>query len=261
MLSHIIFLLDFTTHKNIAYEQLINLELRGIESSTNQYIAAKILDQIDNSEEPTTKTALNNQQTASETLQIPNSANSGLFLAQNSTTKKRLKIPKILKEKLLSELYRLMETACTDYMLLWQSIEHENGQISKLAISLEKSQESIKSVLSFYEKNRRYLVGALRAQQVFGRFLKDVIGQKVEGKKLIQEALDRVLKGLRQHGDVKRVAFDADLDGFGTPCLILRSEKEVHFLRFDELLKRLEHNLSLFVRSLLLWCGFLPKFS
>ena len=224
-LSYIAFLTDFTKKRGIAYEQLLHLEIGGIDSLDAQYIICKLRNTIDQEEDiPTDQQS----EATSSSLKDTQTGTSGA----RGRRKGVLKVPKLLRDRLLTELYRLLEKVTTEYMYFWQSIEEENPPISKLYSSLKKAQVCIGSTLSFWSKNERYFNAIMPAQEIYGRFLIEVIHQKVAGLRIVKAALMKVKKISEYKTEVKNVDFLENLVGMQTPCLILRRTKNVKFFHF-----------------------------
>ena len=59
-------------------------------------------------------------------------------------------------------------------------------------------------------------------QELYGRFLKDVLDQRQEGLSLIKEAVSNLRKMSKERLHLKNINFLTDITNFPVPCLIIK---------------------------------------
>ena len=207
---------DFTNKLNLAYEQLLILEMKSTLTFNSLYIAYKVRDKIDSEED---SVGLQEQGQGGEHPQSE--------VSTSANKKLKLRVPKLLRERLQNELYRLLERATTEYMYFWQLIQDENPPISKLYSSLKESQIWIRRSLDFWSKNEKYLRLMISAQEIYGRFLKEIVFQREEGERIINEAVMSLKKNSQFKTQVANLDFLEDIGNMEGACLIIKSSSNV----------------------------------
>ena len=144
-----------------------------------------------------------------------------------STLQPKAEVPKQIKERLSQRAHRFLEKAATEYMLLWQTVNEENPAIDKIYDRIKDSHRSIEKSLQHWKKNLKYFKFMPNVQELYGRFLKDVLHQNQEGTELIYGALERIKKESRQRLLPKNISYLTDFSNFPVPCLVLKKSISV----------------------------------
>ena len=139
-LSYLIFLTEKLQKMSIAYENIYIIETGpNTLDITSRYILKTLKKQIDEADEE--KTKLRHESVNPENLQ--NSTRSGT----------RLKVPKMVKERITIQMHKHLEKATTDFMGLWQTVNEENSKINKISFAVKQAHKNISNSRSFWAKN------------------------------------------------------------------------------------------------------------
>ena len=209
---------------SIAYENIYIIETGpNTLDITSRYILKTLKKQIDEADEE--KTKLRHESVNPENLQ--NSTRSGT----------RLKVPKMVKERITIQMHKHLEKATTDFMGLWQTVNEENSKINKISFAVKQAHKNISNSRSFWAKNFKYLSSLPRLQELYGRFLKDVLDQKDDGTRLIQEAMISLRRQSIEKVMLKNVGYLAEISGFSMPSFVLMKSASVRKTRKPEIIQ------------------------
>ena len=215
VLSHVSFLIDYMSKRNLAYEQLLEIELNYSNlDALDCYKIKKMKELLDKEEEDSPSSRMT----------------SDAFTGAKAVPKAKrnaLKIPKVLKEKLMVEFSSLMEKSATELIYLWQTLLGENPQVSKVYSGMQDSVKSVEASLKFWSKNSKFLDSVASSMEMYGRFLRDVVDQKEMGDKIILEAYSEVRKAQSKMFQIENLSFTSDLENLQLPCFILRKKNMV----------------------------------
>ena len=225
-ISYVAYLADFLGNDRLAYQQIYHIRQFKRLGLVQMYTLNKIKNQIDAED--------GNSQRAKKRLNRGFSSDTGamkkiqgrkrvIYRSQGN----RLKIPKVLKERLTTQLYSNLEKACTEFMYLWQTIEDENPQISKIFNFSKNSYSYISLCIEYWEKNKRYFKQLLGPQEAYGRFLKQVVDLKKEGGAILKEACFNYKKRIKQDLKIENVKVLTDIEGFQVPSFRIQKNNGV----------------------------------
>ena len=198
--------------RNVAYEQLFSLkfEYTGISNANIVYKIVKLQELIEKEEQ--------------ETFDIIETQNKS---KQNSRRSNKLKIPKVVQEKLISEFFERMEHSTSELTYLWQTMAGESPEIVKIDSGIKDSQKGIIECLDFYQKNAKFIQDNCSVLDVYGQYLRDVLGRKEEGGEIVKKALNSFKQLNKQRLKIQNIQVETDISQFSLPCFRIRYSTEV----------------------------------
>ena len=214
-ISYLIFIVDFLKRKSLAYENIHKIESKTKRLSlTGKFVLKKLKMIIDEEEE---ETMMAKSGTLAGAIQ-------DFATAVNSKTlgRGKVRIPKALKQKLSLQMNRHLERATTSIIYQWRMVNEENPTINKINVGVKDSHKAIQECLNYYRKNLRYFSSAPSVQELYGRFLKDVLDQREEGMEMISEAVLNLRMMSKEKLLFKNINFLTEITNFPVPCLIVK---------------------------------------
>ena len=122
---------------------------------------------------------------------------------------------------------KLLEISSTDFMFLWQTVNEDHPTIHKIFSGIKDAHKSITFCKDFWSKNYKYFRFMASIQEIYGRFLKDVLNQRKEGLELISEAVKSIKKKSVDTLLLKNISLETSMSGFPISCLILKKQANV----------------------------------
>ena len=212
-LSYLIFLTEKLNRFSTAYENIYKAEIDTDKLTlTSRYILKTLKTSIDEADQDTSLRRLDSTNQDSST-----SAGSG----------SKLKVPKLIKERITLQMHKNLEKATSEFMGLWQIVNEENPAIDKINSRVKKAHKHISISRLFWTKNLKYLRSLPRLQELYGRFLKDVLDQGDEGSELINEAVKTLRRQSLEKLLLKNLSYLSEISNFPIPCFVVMKPASV----------------------------------
>ena len=253
-ISYSIFLRDFLRNRLMAYQQVYSILNKPDLTLEQVFMVKQLKDQLDNEDDFLDfKDEDDQDEEQSEDVIGIKEGRGGNSRAGRL---QKLKIPVVVKERLLSSLVTLLEKASIRYLNLWQTLSDPNPQISKIYQTAKTSQIHIRACLDFWEKNEAKLVTIVSAQFVYGKFLRDGIYLREQGDEILESAVREVKKRMRDKLKIKNLDHMAELGDIQLPCFQLMKRLGVSNFSFKNREQRAKNSHSLNQRDFTIFCKF-----
>ena len=240
-ISYLIFIVDFLKRKSLAYENIHKIENKVKRvTMTGKFILKKLKMIIDKEEEETLIAKTGHLITATSQNELSNLLTPG---------RSRLKIPKAIKQKLSHQMNRQLERATTSIIHQWRMVNEDNPTINKINVGVKESHKAIQECLNYYRKNLRYFSAVPCVQELYGRFLKNVLDQRGEGMEMIGEAVANLRKMSKEKLLMKNINFLTEITNFPIPCFIIKKSPLVSSSNQEKNIKKSRNNKILFFQN------------
>lgn len=138
------------------------------------------------------------------------------------TAKKKLKIPKIVKERIWQRLQTLLEKTIMEFVTFLQVLIEDNPSMWHLKKAGLRCVDSIDKTLNYWKIKEKYLVSDPIITYEFGMFFKDVLNMEKEGTEIIEDALILLRRVDKMKQDLVNIDWREDLSFIKEGCAILR---------------------------------------
>ena len=218
-ISYLIFIYNFLDRKPLVYENIHKIEHSHKNLTlTGKFILKKLKMMIEEREKKEIMMEKTDRQVVADQD----------FLAKKSTsstsliTTTKVYIPKALKLKLAHQMNKHMKRATTNLIYQWKMVNDGNPTLQKMNRGVKESHKAVENCLDFYEKNLLYFNSVPSIQELYGRFLLDVLDKRKEGMSIVKDAVESLRKIARKKMVIKNMNFLTKIADFSQPCLILK---------------------------------------